>query len=495
MVRYMYAAVLVLFLSVVILAPPVANADERSVTGALIEKLREKGVIDEADYAELTAPASGEEQDTTGRLVKLLYEKGVLDEASYAELGGKTATAAAATSHEEPQSSPARPGEPTVREAVTPLDQGLAAIEKGVARAGRDNVSLKINFFFQGGFLIDTAGYSVGTPPTGDLSKSADSQFFVRRARLYLSGNVLEKLGYKVSFETASSSILRDAYVYLDYIPHARVTVGQFKVPFGYEGPLALAELPVANRSLAGNFIHIPTARDRGVMLSGKVDYGTPDEPMAASYWLGAFNGAGQNRSDDNNHKDVALRARFNPLLGCLTLGGSWYKGSTRQSGGADKDWDRWGAELEWKPKRIKGAKVLGEFVWNRQYFDTYIARNINDTTNTTANPLPPFGRYAHGYGWYALAAYRLNGFGGGWGFLNGFEPVARYDMLDEDTAVTDNERTRTTLGLNYYLAKDTRLMLNYELIHADGRLRERSLQVIDNVSHKLLTTLMQVKF
>jgi len=216
---------------------------------------------------------------------------------------------------------------------------------------------------------------------------------------------------------------------------------------------------------------------------------------MAASYWLGVFNGSGQNSSDNNNAKDVALRARFNPFLDCLTLGGSWYRGRTRQSGGVDKDWDRWGAEMEWNPKLIKGMKVLGEFAWNRRYYDKYVARDINDSTDTDDDPLPALGRYTHGYGWYILAAYRLNGFDGGWGFMNGFEPVARYDMLDEDMAISDNERTRTTLGLNYYLAKDTRLMLNYELIHADGRLRMRSLQLIDNLSHKLLTTLVQVKF
>ncbi len=490
MTRYTFTAFFILVLSVVALAPPVASADDSAVTGALIDKLRDKGVIDEEDYRELTAPAqSGEEQDLSRRLVRLLYEKGVIDEASYKELNGDTETAVAAP-HEEPQSSPARTSEPTVREVAAPLDKGLAAVEQGIARAGRDNVSLKINFFFQGGFINDTAGYSVGTPPTSDLSKTSGNQFFVRRARLYLSGNVLEKLGYKVSFETASSTILRDAYVYLDYIPYARVTVGQFKVPFGYEGPLALAELPVANRSLATNLVHAPTLRGRGVMLSGKYDYGTADDPMAASYQLAVVNGNGFNKSDDNNSKDVALRARFNPFLSCLTVGGSWYTGRTRQSGGVDKDWDRWGAELEWKPKHIKGMRVLGEFVWSRRYYDTYTARDINSTTG-----LPAFGRHAHGYGWYALAAYRLNGFEGGWSFLNGLEPAARYDMLDEDTAVADNERTRTTLGLNYYLAKDTRLMLNYELIHADGRLRDRSLQLIDNVSHKLLTTLVQVKF
>jgi phosphate-selective porin len=459
-----------------------------SLTGALMEKLKDKGVISTADYNEIMGSAPSDDEALSRRLIEKLHEKGVLDDESYAELNHASVEGAAAPSAvaaAEPEPAPqAGPNstEPTAREAVKPVDKALTAVEEGVAKLA-PGVSMKINFFLQTGFISDDAGYSYGIPPTGDYS-AADNQFFLRRARLYIGGNVTDKIGYKFSIDpTTPSTILKDAYVYLDYIPYARVTLGQFKVPFGYEGPLALAELPVVNRSMVTNLVHYPTLRDRGVKLSGKYTFRGGDTPLMASYEMAVVNGNGYNAPDDNSQKDVSVRLRFNPMLSCITLGGSYYAGGSLVAG-SDRHTERWGAELEWKPKYVKGMKVLAEYLWASRYYDKYLSGAGS-----------PLDRHAHSQGWYVLAAYRLHGFEGGWGFMNGFEPAFRYDWLDEDTHVPDNGRTRTTLGINYYFAKDTRLLLNYEIIRADDALRLNSLEKIDTIDHNLLTTMMQIKF
>lgn len=487
-----------LFLSVFI----VTGFSMRAVAGGqpetlrLVEILKGKGVLTDADYAGLMAPASpSDDHALNRRLIKVLYEKGVLDEGSFTELAsmsgmelGGTGAVVPATSQEA--AAKASPAEPSARTAVPAVDKALSAIETGIAKVGRDEVSMKINFFLQAGWLNDDAGFSVGSPPTSDISLTAGNQFFLRRVRLYLGGNVTDRIGYKFSLDpTTTSPFLKDAYVTLDYIPYARMTFGQFKVPFGYEGPFALAEMPVANRSMVTNMVHTPTLRDRGVMLSGKYNIRKGEDPLMASYDLALVNGTGDNRVDDNDSKDVSARVRFNPMLPCITLGGSYYAGQSYNAGrGRHKE--RWGAEVEFLPKHVKGLKFLGEYVWATQYFDTYASKNVTDTTG-----LPALASHANQQGWYVLGAYRLNGFDGSLKFLNGLEPAARYEFLDEDTHVGNNARTKTTIGLNYYFAKDTRFMVNYEMVDADGQLQTQSLQKIDTISHNVLTTLMQVKF
>jgi len=464
-----------------------AYASGDTVTGRLIDALHDKGIISDTEQESLDSSLETEGEDTAAKkLAEYLRDKGVIDDRAYAEVTGDYVDASGLA---EPSSS-----EP-LRDKVPVLDTTLSGVEKGFARLGGDTVTMKLSFFFQGGWLNDTAGFSFGAAPTGQYSATASNQFFIRRARIYLYGNVLDNLGYKVSIETASSSILRDAFVYYEYNPALRFTVGQFKVPFGMEGPAALAAHPMVDRSLVTNFVHAPTLRDIGVMLSGRYETRTGGLPFGVKYYAMVMDGNGFNKSDDNDNKDVSMRLRVNPALPGLWVGGSYYAGKTHHSPGGvaafDSHRERWGLELSYEPDFLSGLKLQGEYLRDNHYFTSYTVKDVN----STSAPLPALGRHARSYGWYALMAYRLEGIEGGLRFLNGLEPVVRYEFLDEDTSVCDNERFRTTLGVNYYLARQTRLMLNYEFIRADGRLRYASLMRNHTLSHDILTTILQLKF
>ncbi|MBI5189504.1 MAG: hypothetical protein HZA22_02335 [Nitrospirae bacterium] len=482
------AGVAALFSFVIVLgACAPAFAGEKSLGAALAEALHTKGVIDDATYADVTK--GGSDEEISRRLLEALHKKGVVDDATYKEVSAVDCEPKPVSLAAAPQSTPAPAAtgaEAPVRDSVKPLDTALSSVEEGIARLGGDKVKMKIGFFFQGGWVNDDAGFSVGAPPTTDVG--AGNQFFVRRARVFFDGTVLEKIGYKLSMEAATSaSVLRDAYVYLDYIPYARLTVGQFKVPFGLEGVEALASNPTINRSMVTNFVHAPTVRDRGIMASGSYKTTLGDRPFGASYDLAVVGGNSFNRADDNEDKDVSLRVRVTPLVKGMTVGGSLYAGKTHNAAG-DKDRDRYAAEFDFNPAAVKGLKLRGEYMWDRKFFDNYAAAR-------TGAKGAALGRALHTSGWYVLAAYRVDGAGGGLKFLNGLEPLVRYERMDEDASIPDNERSKTTVGFNYYLAKDTRIMANYEFVQADDKLALRSVNQLDTKDHNLFTTQIQLKF
>lgn len=472
-------------------------------SAALLEVLHNKGVIDDASYADIKGAGKGQAADK--KLLDVLHTKGILDDATYTRLS-EQADAEERASRIAPY---ARIGEPPVATAPQatpataapsdgsrPFEKAFSSVEEGFAKLGGDTVKLKIGAFVQAGWLNDDAGFSVPSPPTTGLSYTSGNQFFVRRARLFFDGQLTDKAGFKVSVEASDTNgkVLRDAFAYIDYMPYNRVTVGQFKTPFGVETVEALGINPAINRSLVSNFIAYPTLRDLGVMLTGKYQTKAAGLPLGAGYSVGLFNGSGMNASDDNDRKDVVGRAWVNPLVEGLTLGGSASTGKTHAGANNEQDHDRWGADIDYTPALIKGLKLRGEFMWERKYFKSYASKNIVTTPGDT------FNRINHTYGWYALVSYRVEGLGGPLKYINGLEPVARYDLLDEDTSTRtaisrQNSRNRFTAGINYYLNKYTRLMADYEIIHADGSLRKNSLETIDLIGHHLFTTLVQVKF
>ena len=466
------------FLLLIAALPAIAGGDQAS--GALIELLHNKGVLDDASYGELRNAGQGGES----KLLDVLYKKGVIDEATYKDLSAKAVAEAKAPAAPQASAAPAE----------RPLDQVLTAMEEGFVKLGGPDTKLKIGMFFQGGWVNDDSGSSVAIPPTTLISTTAGNQFFVRRARLFFNGMLTKKVGYKISLEGAPSSagVLQDAYIFFDYIPYTRVVMGQQKIPFGLENYEALGDNPMINRSFISNFEN-PTLRDIGLLAQAKYSTDYDGMPLAGNLWVGVFNGTGRNVADNNDAKDVVARLTFTPLIEGLSMGGSLSYGKTHftPSGNPDfnKDRDRYAAELDYNPPYLKGLKVRGEFMYDRKFFDKFV------TTNQSTTSPAAFNKYAHTEGWYALAAYRVNGLQGFWRYMNGLEPVIRYDQFDEDQTLSNDSRDRTTVGFNYYFAKYCRLMANYEIIHADGGLKQNSLEQIDLIGHHILTTLVQVKF
>lgn len=157
---------------------------------------------------------------------------------------------------------------------------------------------------------------------------------------------------------TQAPKLMQDAYInWHGCIPNHDFTIGQFKPHVGEEGIRSSGELDFVERSMLG---FQADSRDLGVSVHGSW-WNCPgadgkDNGYAAcdfnnngrfQYWVGAFNGAGsyfepgnqQNRSDNNNDKDVNVRVLVRPLwdkckghleLGASEMGGIKGKGSSR---------------------------------------------------------------------------------------------------------------------------------------------------------------------
>ena len=169
----------------------------------------------------------------------------------------------------------------------------------------------------------------------GDKSIGGKNGFFIRRARLILSGDVHERLSVYLQPDFASAigdqlnvTILRDWYadVFLTDDKTLRVRVGQSKVPFGFENMqsssnrLALDRADGLNSAVKderdiGAFLYwSPTeARKRFKHLVDSGLKGSGDYGVLA---LGVFNGQTNNALERNRTPHTVARATWPFLFG-----------------------------------------------------------------------------------------------------------------------------------------------------------------------------------
>lgn len=163
-----------------------------------------------------------------------------------------------------------------------------------------------------------------------DRSVADDAGFYIRRARLILSGDISDHLFVYLQPDFNAlpadgdfSAQLRDAYtdISIDEKKAFRFRVGQSKVPFGWvnmqssqnraplERPEALNSAVEGERDVGVFFYWAPgEIRDRfktlvSSGLKGSGDYGV--------FALGAYNGQGLNRLDSNNDVYVVSRLSY----------------------------------------------------------------------------------------------------------------------------------------------------------------------------------------
>ena len=423
------------------------------------------------------APAFAAEP-TVVELLDVLHNKGVIDDATYNDLKSKAQAEAA-----RPAVAPA----PAVS-SDRPLDKGLTNLEEGFARLSGDTVKLKIGTWLQGGYAWDdrksdaatNSGISIPLAESSAVNTNSSNSFYLRFARLYFNGTLSDKMGFRIMFDAAAStSILRDAYVWLDYIPYTRVTIGQFPVPIGGDSWRGPFDLPMIEYTLNTTAFQPTAFRDIGVLVSPKYVAKLPIGDFGVSLATAAVNGNGPNTTDDNDSKDWYGRLAITPIVPGLEVAGSWQLGRT-STGAGQRDWQRWAADLNFAPKMVPGLLFRGEYMSQRKFF---------------TGP----ARYVHSNGWNATLAMRMDKLVAV-PILKNLEPVARYEELNGDKDIHSDERRRTTLGMNYWLNKYSRLMVNYEWydVESDVNGTAGALTVLPNGSrddHGVLKTNVQVFF
>jgi hypothetical protein len=170
------------------------------------------------------------------------------------------------------------------------------------------------HFFLQspdGRYLFQPYGY-VQTDFRGYTGDGAPpNTFTIRRARLGVQGRFDQyyEFAFLIDATDANSTLLRDAYVNVKYVPELQLTVGQMVEPFGQEvASVGVANIDFVERGLT-SLLYPSTAgafRSPGVMIHG-------DVAKMVSYWLGAFNGKGS-LPNTTSEPEVIGRLRLYPF-------------------------------------------------------------------------------------------------------------------------------------------------------------------------------------
>lgn len=278
-----------------------------------------------------------------------------------------------------------------------------------------------------------------------------ESHFLFNRARIGFVGNIPYDVSYYVfaelsPFKTGNPYLL-DAFVSYSRLKFAKVSLGQFKVPFSLELNTPCQSLHTINRSLVVSELATPD-RDRGFMISGGHD------TFLFTYSVGLFNGTGiltQNdpnfvllKPDNNMGKDVVGRIVFHPF-DFLNVGGSFKYGTSPNTDPTmdDNVTKRFAGELEFKMNKIL---VQGEYIYGED-IGTYT------TGGGCGEPLEFHTGSVKRAGMFVQAMYKTD-------FL--LQPVLKYENYNTNLDVDNTTNHVTTFGLNYFLNDWTRIQINY---------------------------------
>ena len=142
-----------------------------------------------------------------------------------------------------------------------------------------------------------------------ESSRRAMDSFFLRQARLEISGTMRQNCEFRVQtdFSTGSGGTILDGYLGWTRFAECSIRMGQFKEPFSSEETDSIRVSDFADRS---DLNRLTPQRDIGVMLHGGVCRGF------AEYEAGIFNGQGRGVADGNDEKEAVVRITLKPFKG-----------------------------------------------------------------------------------------------------------------------------------------------------------------------------------
>ncbi len=280
----------------------------------------------------------------------------------------------------------------------------------------------------------------------------------IRRARLNFRGNVTPTWEYRLQVDMAGTPKVLDAIATFKPYDFFKIQAGEFKVPLSMENntPSDLMDvieraqvveaLVARNKDVLGN----NNGRDIGVMAFGSLlkikDHAIID------YYLGGFQGAGINVSDNNEAKDFGARLILHPIKG-LDIGAAYYDGFSKIGTipvgfivARDNIRTRIAGELSYVYKFIS---VKGEYIHGED--GDYVKGKTEYSYIHTKRE-----------GWYAqIAAYVIP---------KKIQVVGRWDSYDPDIHKPANATLNILGGVNYYFNDWAKLQVNYTSRNESGK-------------------------
>lgn len=376
-----------------------------------------------------------------------------------------------------------------VLERIRELESEAAATkaqETPSVQAGRDGFAFKSA---KGDFQLKVGGYvhSDGRFYLDDTGNRGVNTFILRRVRPSLQGTVFKFIDFRLLPDFGEGkAVLQDAYLEIRYFSKASLRAGKFKTPFGLERLQSATDIQFVERGLPTSLV---PNRDLGIQLSGDL------AKKRLNYAVGVFNGTldgGSVDGDTNDGKDYVARVfampfqtlRIDHALNNLGFGFAVSTGKqegtlpsyktpgqlaffsyatgvsangarTRFSPQAYYYYGRFGLLAEYvqsqqKVKKEARVKTVQNSSW--QVAVSYFLTGENKSFKS-GNPLKAFDPA-----------------NGGWG---AWELVARFGQLAVDPAVyslgladaakSARRAQSWTAGINWYLNKNVKLVLDYE--------------------------------
>jgi phosphate-selective porin OprO/OprP len=327
----------------------------------------------------------------------------------------------------------------------------------------------------------------------GDEAGAFTNSFLLRRARPILEATVGRYFDFRLMPDFGQGqTVLFDAYWEGKFDPAFTVRAGKFKSPISLERLRSATDVTFAERGFPSN---LAPNRDIGLQIAGDISGGV------LSYQAGVFDGAadlGNLDADLSDSKDLVARLFVQPF-GRGTLQGSGFgiAGSTGNEQGSATATGLPGYRtpsqqtfFRYRTSTTPGSTVLAAGRRSRLYPQAFLAlgslgvlgeyavsRQDITLAGTTA-------RLEH-HAWQASGSYFLTGEKAGFrspaprkpfdlkaGTFGALELAARYGEIDidddafplfADPAGSAREARGVGLGVNWYLNKAIKLLVNYE--------------------------------
>jgi len=346
----------------------------------------------------------------------------------------------------------------------------------------------KFKFKLGGRIMNDWGWFDEDSDLLRSIGDQVDSTEF-RRARLYLSGDIYENIAFKAQYDFASGGRpdFKDVYIQLKKVPVlGNFRVGHFKEPFSLEELTSSKYITFMERSLNNAFA---PARNTGFMSYNQA----LDKRM--TWALGVFrnaNGWGDSEGDRSTEGGYSFSTRITGL--------PWYEDNGRKlihTGISYSYQNAFQNDIRYRstPEMHMADRFVdtGNFdaehahIFNPELAFVYGPLSLQtEYTHTSINLENSADSYHDFSGFYAYGSYFLTGehrkystkngtfgrvkpnnnfiWGKGFGAI---ELAARYSHLDlSNDAINGGRLDDITLGINWYLNPNTRVMFNY--VHAD---------------------------
>jgi phosphate-selective porin len=351
----------------------------------------------------------------------------------------------------------------TLRQENASLHDNLGVPDKketvGVKAFGRES-ELKL-----GGFLQMQAEF--GDKGDSRFSNNND-RIFLRRARVNASGKFAEHFDFRIEMELAGSlseassmrAQLTDVYIQWSQFEEARVRVGQYKTPYGYEQLFYDPGLLTIERSLPND--RLTLSRQIGVQVSG--DF----LEKRLGYSIGVFNGTSVN-TNENDDSRFLLAGRVTAVPWQGKLGRIESKWTVGVNSFFSDDKSVSGMAVDFGFDSVPGGIADNIFSGNR--------RGVGVDTQFSAGPFSLQAEYLtetfRPTDHLPLRQFESDGYyiQAGWFILpKRLQAIAKYEYFDPNTGRVGGSTENHIVGMNWFIkGDDIRLQLNYYLSNPAG--------------------------